>query len=167
MEYQSRKLPRLKNYDYSQNGCYFITICTKDKQRLLSSIVGNAAPGVPQIILTDYGRAIETEIQKMNGIYQTIQTTDYVIMPNHVHMLVEIDHDPSRGTPGAAFPTKSLLSEYVRTFKRFCNKECGNAIWQKSFYDHIIRDEEDHFSHVQYINENPKKWLMGKDEYYA
>ncbi len=167
MEYQRRKLPRLKNYDYNQNGCYFITICTKDRQCLLSSVVGNAAPGVPQVILTGYGKACESQLLKMNGIYQEIQTTNYVIMPNHVHMLVEIRHDPGSGTPGTAFPTRLLLSDYVRTFKRFCNQDFGDSIWQKSFYDHIIRDEEDYLNHIQYIAENPTKWLMGKDEYYA
>ncbi len=162
-----RKPTRLLNYDYNRNGCYFITVCVKDMQCLLSSVVGNAAPSVPEIILSEYGKIVESEILKMNSIYQNIQATHYAVMPNHIHMIIEIIDNSGKGTPGAAFPTRSILSNYVRTLKRFCNKKFGCNIWQKSFHDHIIRDEEDHLYHIQYINENPKKWLMGKDRYYA
>ena len=70
MDRKNRKLPRLKNYDYSQNGLYFITICTKDRQCLLSSVVGNAALGIPRINLTEYGKIIDSEINKMNEVYK-------------------------------------------------------------------------------------------------
>ena len=163
MDFTSRKLPRLKNFDYSQNGYYFITICTKDMQCLLSSVVGNAAPSVPQVILTDYGKILESEILKMNNIYHNIQTTHYVIMPNHIHMIIEICESSGSETP----ETCTSISDYISTLKRFCSKKTGQKIWQKSFHDHIIRNEEDLYNHMQYINENPKKWIMGKDEYYV
>ena len=93
-------------------------------------------------------------------------------MPNHIHLIVEICEKSGNGMPGAAFPTvrqpaKMLLSDYVGTLKRFCNKKIGQNIRQSSFHDHVIRNEEDYLYHIQYITENPKKWIMGKDEYYT
>ena len=63
-------------------------------------------------------------------------------------------------------PTNQI-SKFVAAFKRFTNKEAGINLWQRSFYDHIIRNEKDLINHIRYIKENPKKWLLGKDKYYA
>ena len=79
-------------------------------------------------------------------------------MPNHIHMIISINAFDGRMVSA---PT------IIGSLKRYVSKKIGNSIWQKSFYDHIIRDEEDYMLHVQYIDENPKKWLMGKDEYYS
>ena len=103
----------------------------------------------------------------MNRIYDNIHTVHYCIMPNHVHLLITITENNPNGAPGASLPTKSALSDYIGTLKRFCNKKFGENIWQTSFHDHIIRDEYDYMLHLQYIDENPKKWLIGEDEYYA
>ncbi len=174
----NRKLPRLKGFDYSQNGVYFVTFCVKDRHCVLSTIVGsdalgapcgNAAisvnddPNAPMVYLKPYGCIVENEIIKMNRIYDNVEVINFVIMPNHVHLLVRISNGASRAT----LPTQSVLSTYVGTLKRFCNKAFGRKIWQASYYDHIIRDDEDLFYHWQYINENPKKWLIGKDKYYT
>ncbi len=167
MEEKNRKPMRFANYDYDQNGSYFITICTKNKKRILSEIVGDAALCVPKITLSEYGKTMEDEIIKMNGIYNDIQTTHFVIMPNHVHMIVEISSQTNIKKPSANLPPNKALSKYIRTLKVFCSRKIGENIWQRSFYDHIIRDDPDLMNHIQYINENPKKWLMGKDEYYG
>ncbi len=71
-----------------------------------------------------------------------------------------------QGAATSTLPTNSKLSRYIGTFKRFCNKQIGASIWQTGFYDHIIRGEQDYLQHLQYIDENPRKWLIGKDEYY-
>lgn len=161
---KQRKPTRLKSYNYSENGAYFVTMCTKDRQCILSKIVGSDALDAPMVCLTDYGKIVDAEICKMNSIYENIQVIRYVIMPNHVHLLAVIKH--CDGASRASLPTKSVLSTYVGTLKRFCNKRCGKQLWQTSFYDHIIRNDEDMYNHLQYIDENPKKWLIGKDEYY-
>ena len=132
----------------------------------LSSIVGDGALDVPLLKLSEYGKSVENEIIKMNGIYEYLSVTSYIIMPNHVHFLIVIDK-PDFGTSGAPSPTNSIVAKYVSTLKRMTNKKCGIDLWQRSYYDHIIRDEEDYVMHLQYIDENPKKWLLGKDEYYA
>ncbi len=103
----------------------------------------------------------------MNEIYKDVCIKKYVIMPNHVHFIVLITDDKSGGASGAPLPTNSKIASYVGTLKRFCNKKIGNKVWQRSYYDHIIRNEDDYVMHLQYIEENPKKWLMGKDKYYV
>ena len=164
---KSRIHPRLSGYNYNKNGAYFITICTKDKKFSLSSItVGRDALDAPQLKLSEYGKAVETEIIRMNEIYDYINAEKFVIMPNHIHLMLVVSRTDSCGASEASHPTKSVVSTYVGTLKRFVNKRIGENIWQKSFYDHIIRDEDDYMIHIQYIEENPRKWLMGKDEYY-
>ena len=170
----NRKDNRLKHFDYSQNGAYFVTICVKDMKCILSQIivsksefVGDGAPDVPQISLSHFGIIVENEIQKMNDIYDNINVNAYVIMPNHIHLLIIVSNTHTNGTSRAPSPTNSLIARYVSTLKRMTNKQLADNIWQRSYYDHIIRNEEDYLTHLQYIEENPKKWLLGKDEYYA
>lgn len=163
MSYPIRKSNRLNNYDYSQNGVYFITICIKDNKQILSSItpVGNAVLGVPSdknnvvnVELTEYGQITEKIILQMQNYYDYMQIEKYVIMPNHIHMLIRIGID---GVPRTAHPT---ISRFVGLMKRYINKEIGFDIWQKSFYDHIIRDDEDYQTRLQYIDQNPIKWIL-------
>ena len=164
----SRTPQRLKGFDYSSNGVYFITVCTKDMRSILSRIeVGRDAPDAPQLILSEQGIIVDNELLKMNDIYDCIHIEKYVIMPNHIHLMLVISTSDSCGASRASHPTKSIVSTFIGTLKRFVNKEIGENIWQKSFYDHIIRDDEDYFNHLQYIDENPKKWAIGKDEYYC
>ena len=161
-----RKSTRLKDFDYSSSGVYFITICTNDMKCCLS-VVGDGALDVPQIKLSEYGRIIENEILKMNGIYDNLNVDYYVIMPNHVHLLLVVTNAHTKGTSRAPSPTNSVVARYVSTLKRMTNQKCGVDIRQRSYYDHIVRNEEDYLYHVQYIEENPRKWIIGKDEYYA
>ena len=180
MSLPERKRNRLSNYDYSSNGAYFITICTLDMQCVLSTIVGADDLGVgaddldvgaddlgsPKVRLTKYGYIVEKNLVHMNEIYDEIKIDKYVIMPNHVHILLTVEHNGFSGAPRSSPPTNTL-SKFVAALKKFTNKEIGNNIWQRSFHDHIIRNDEDYFLHLQYIEENPKKWIIGKDKYYT
>ena len=163
-DYQpTRKQNRLKGFDYSSNGAYFITICTKDKQCILSKIVGGGVPDAPQNNLSYYGSIVANQIDEMNKTYENVTAEKYIVMPNHVHILIRVIN----GSSGTPTPTNSLVSMWVSTFKRFANKRCNCELWQRSFHDHIIRNEEDYLLHLQYIDENPRKWLLGEDEYYS
>jgi len=133
---------------------------------VLSSVVGSGDLDAPELVLSEYGMIIDKNIVTMNGIYNDINAEKYIIMPNHVHMIIDIDNN-NNGASGSPLPTNSKLSRYIGTLKRFCNKKIGKNIWQTGFYDHIIRNDEDYEMHLQYIDENPKKWLLGKDEYYT
>ena len=148
----SRKPNRLNGYDYSSQGAYFITICTLDRKCTLSHIVGGDALIAPQTNLTHCGEIARKYIESMPGIDK------YVIMPNHIHLLIAID-----GPMKASAPTISVPN-LIRSFKVLVSKEIGQSIWQRSYHDHITRDEEDYLNHLQYIENNPAKW--SEDKYY-
>ena len=159
MNLSKRKSTRLKGYDYSLPGVYFVTICTKDREQLLSRIiVGDGVLDVPKNILTGYGQIAKKHLENMCAFYDYINLKKYVIMPNHIHILIEISNCKQYGSSGTPNPTNSLIPRFVSTFKRFCNSEYTKNIWQRSFHDHIIRDEEDFLKIWKYIDENPLKW---------
>ena len=154
-----RKHPRLKGYDYSQTGCYFVTVCTDRRKRLLSDIVvGRDDPGAPQTLLSPIGEMVERYLLEIPNHYETVDVAHYVIMPNHVHILLMIEN----GAPGSSRPT---LSQIIGAWKRFTNKEAGFRLWQSSYHDHVIRSEEDFLDHWTYIDGNPGRWP--EDEYYT
>ena len=158
MEVPKRKSTRLKNYDYSAPGAYFITICVKDRKEWLSKIiVGTGVLDCPQNILTRYGKIADKYICQMNNFYKHVSVDKYVIMPNHIHLLIRIleNMDGPSGTP---VPTNSVISKFVGTFKRFCNKEYRENIWQSRSNDHIIRGEKDYKKIWEYIDTNVQRW---------
>ncbi len=151
----ARKNIRLKNYDYSSNGAYFITICVKDRHEMLGKIVGTNCVR-PE--LSEYGMIIENEIKVLDNTYDDVKVDKYVIMPNHVHMIIFIMAESGRTQ---FVPT---ISRIIKQFKGAITKKIAFSLWQPRFHDHIIRDEEDYQNHWQYIEENPVRWV--EDEYY-
>lgn len=161
----------MPSYDYSSNGYYFITICVKNKEKLLCRVVGGGALDAPRMELTEIGKIAEKYILSSNNI-KDLSIEKYIIMPDHIHMLVFIDdpngmlRDPEpngtsrapNGTSRAPSPTgavNSKLSHMVSTFKRFCNRDIGRNIWQRSFHDHVVRSEKDLAWHYNYVESNP------------
>ena len=147
-------------------------------------VVGTGVPDCPRIQLTQYGKIAEKYIKQIDAFYEHLSVESYVIMPNHVHLLLFVkDNGQSRtpvpteaegmvdcGQSRTPVPTNitranSTVSQFVSTFKRFCNKEYGRNIWQSRYYDHIIRDRKDYEEHMRYIYENPMRWYY--DELYA
>ena len=162
MSLPNRKSLRLKEYDYNTPGAYFITICTVKRRELLSKIsVGTGVLDCPQNTLTTYGEVAEKHILEMDTFYNNITVDKYVIMPNHIHLLLRVEESGRSGTP---VPTNanSIIARFVSTLKRFCNKACGENIWQSRYYDHIIRNEQDYDEIWQYIENNPAKWEEDK-----
>ena len=164
MDYPNRKRTRLQQYDYSTPGAYFITICTKNRMPLLSRIdVGTVVPDGPQITLSRYGKIADNQIRGMSDFYTHITIEKYVIMPNHIHLLIRIKEN---GPPRTVVPTRlSDISRFIGTFKRFCDREYGRNIWQARSYDHIIRDQTDYDDIWTYIDNNPRKWK--EDRFYC
>ena len=146
MHNEIRKPTRLPDYDYATAGAYFITICTKDRKKILSTIhpVGDDAHIVP----TPIGRLVDKYIQSIPGIEK------YVIMPNHIHLIIRIADGPM----WASAPTPSIPSR-IRSFKTLVTKDYGENIFQRSYYDHIIRGEQDYRDVWQYIDQNPARWM--------
>lgn len=132
----------------------------------MSRIVGDDVLGVPNNVeLLAYGRIADKYLHQFNRFYDKITVDQYVIMPNHIHILLLVSEN---GSPGTSTPTNrqtSAVSHFVSTLKRFCNKEYGNNIWQRGFYDHIIRNQKDYEEHLRYIHENPIRWYY--DELYT
>ena len=170
-ELQKRKTPRYQSYDYNRAGAYFITICTQNRQCILSRIVGTGGRACARPEFTEYGRIVEKYIRQLNDFYNHISVDGYVIMPNHIHLLLLIKEDRmDNGQSGTPVPTNvaranSTCAQFISTLKRFCNKEYGKNIWQARFYDHIIRSRDDYNEHISYIDENPVRWFY--DELYA
>ena len=115
MNLPKRKQNRLQNYDYSENGAYFITVCTQNRAQILSKIVGDGAHDVPKTSLTDIGKIVDKYIISTNNI-PDITVDKYVIMPNHIHIILIVDNN---GTSKAPSPTNNVISHAVSTLKRF------------------------------------------------
>ena len=153
---ETRKHIRLKEYDYSQNGYYFITICTAEKRKILCDISVGANCVRPKITISEIGKLVEENIGILNDTYETVKVDKYVIMPNHIHLIVVIQGGRTQFAP--------TVSRIIKQFKGKVTKQVGFCIWQKSFYDHIIRDEKDYLRILEYIENNPGKWT--EDKYY-
>ena len=148
MPLPKRKMNRLPDYDYSTTNAYFITICANDHKNLFWLPVG-ATIGRPQLSVC--GRIILQNIQLISRHYPAVTVDHYVIMPDHIHLLLQIHADGGRSMIA---PT---VSRIIKQFKGIVTKQIGRSIWQKGFYDHIIRDENDYFAKRQYIEENIAK----------
>lgn len=142
-----RKKIRLENYDYSNEEMYFITICIKDRIELLGKI--NKAN---HIKLTDDGIVVEQYLKEINKIYKNVTIDEYVIMPNHVHMILVINSK-----------NEVTVSRIIKQYKMYISKKIGYSIWQKSFYEHIIRNEKEYWKIKEYIRNNIINW---KDDKY-
>ena len=154
-ELPSRKRNRLKHYDYSSSGAYFITICSSDRRNYLWNGVG-ATIGRPQDVdLSQYGKLVDEAINNIPSIYPALKLDHYVIMPDHIHLLLIIRAD-EYGRPMVA-PT---ISRVVQQLKGYITKRIGHSIWQKLFFDHVIRNRQDYEEHVKYICDNPVKWVI-------
>ena len=148
MPFPIRKHPRLKNYDYGQCGCYHITICTKNRSPFLSRVI---PPGTPEeracVCLSRYGSIAEAYIRNISEVYHDILVDKYVIMPNHIHLLLSLEPNASTSIPTV-----------VRSLKRMVTREIGQSIWQDSYYDVVIRNEAMYQCEWKYIDDNPDKW---------
>ena len=176
-EIAKRKQIRLENYDYSSRGAYFITICTEGRRHILSEIVDDniaetqfttrefVGEGFPLPRLSEYGKIVDKWIKNISVQYPKISVERYVIMPNHIHLLLFSTND-GRGDPS---PTVTAVMGW---FKYQSTKEINatygkvsHKIWQRSFYDHVIRNQHDYDEIVKYIYENPLRWHF--DDLYA
>ena len=175
-ELKNRKTTRLKDGNYDRNQAVFLTLCTKDRKCILSRIVGTGVPDGPfNIELLPCGIIADKYIHQLNNFYDDLSIESYVIMPNHIHIMLWVkgsNTGPSRtqdsnGPSRTPVPTvqNSVPSRFVSTFKRFCNKEYGINIWQNRSNDHIIRNRQDYEEHLRYIYENPMCWYY--DELYT
>ena len=157
-----RKRLRLKYFDYSTPGAYFITICTQNRKCMLSHIVG-AIHESPETQLTEYGKIADKII---NNLPKNAKATvdRYVIMPNHIHLILVIkDSEETRAIRESPLRSRSIISKTVGYIKMNASKEIRNkygdiSVWQRGFHDHIIRNRNNYEKISKYIHENPFIW---------
>lgn len=164
-----RKPIRIEGYDYSTPGAYFITVCTANREKIfwfdrrgeLCSPAYNIQTGDQRsplrVELSDVGKIVDAEIQKINTVYDAVRVEKYCIMPEHIHFILSIDTDENGRTQFA--PT---ISRVMKQFKGSITKQVGRSIWQKSFYDHGIRNQQDYDEIWAYIENNPLKYALKK-----
>lgn len=157
MELPKRKQNRLSGYDYSTPNAYFITICTEERKNLFWREIDSYIAQPDNIPLSKIGFIAQQVFQDIPNHYPAITVDHSVIMPNHIHLLLQINTD-NNGMRTAA-PT---ISTIINQAKGLVAKKVGFPIWQKGFYDHIIRSEQDYLDVCTYIEGNPGKWSEDK-----
>ena len=149
-----RKPTRLPTYSYSNVGYYFITICAENKEKLFGTIVGGGAFDAPLVQLSEIGKTVDDYIQSTNRIPGVV-VDKYVIMPNHIHLIVVIKQTADRIVNDRA---NEMIPHVVGALKRLVNRKVGKNVFQRSYHDHVIRGERDYQKIWSYIDDNPRRW---------
>jgi len=171
---------RLKGYDYSQSGAYFVTICTYQHQSLFGTVVGG------EMVINSYGKVVGEEWFKSARIRSEIElfTDEFVVMPNHIHGIIWIVNDPSvRATRGIVRATRrvaptrpcgprpgsigAIIGQYKSAVTKRINQNREShdePIWQRNYHDRIMRDETELVNIRAYIADNPRRWT--EDRYH-
>ena len=157
-ELPNRKNIRLKEYDYSTAGAYFVTICTQNREKIFWSAVGADIIRPENMPLSTIGTIVELAILQTADHYENVAIDKYCIMPDHIHLILRITLDIDGRMISA--PTVSTV---VGSMKRWVSKQIGQPIWQKSFYEHGIRNQQDYDEIWEYIEHNPKKYLIKRE----
>lgn len=160
MELPKRKPNRLRTFDYSSQGAYFVTICTEERRCVLCDIVGDGLP-VPK----ESGIIAEQWILAIPEKYSDVSVDQYVVMPNHIHILLRITGNGGTGNPSPTLG--NIIGWYKYQVTKQANERQGTEskrFFQRSFHDHVIRDEKDYQKIWNYIQGNPLKWT--KDCFY-
>ncbi|MFH1837941.1 MAG: transposase [Candidatus Kuenenbacteria bacterium] len=167
--YHHRQSIRLKGYDYSQNGAYFITVCVQNKECIFGKIENE------KIILNQYGEIAKKYWLEISNHFPNVILDEFVIMPNHIHGIIIIDasvgviHElPLQKMQ--IIRRKMLLPKIIGFFKMNVAKliniklnRQGQSIWQRNYYDHIIRDEKSLNEIREYIVNNFLKWELDRN----
>ena len=160
MTLPQRRQNRLEKFDYSEIGCYFVTLCTQNRQRLfqIEHTVGNDLRVVPPI----QNQIIHKWIKETENKFKNIKCDKYVIMPDHLHLILNIkERHPGRSLQDAIRFFKTMTTnEYIKYVKSDLLPRFNKKLWQKSYYDHIIRNQQDYNEVWEYINNNPQKWIL-------
>ena len=156
-ELPHRKPIRIENYDYATPGAYFITVCTANREKIFWDSVGADIIRPQNVPLSIAGKIAEQGVIQIAEHYKNVVVDKYCIMPDHIHMILRIESDTSGRMVSA--PTVSTV---VGSMKRWVSKQIGRPIWQKSFYDHGIRNQQDYNEIWQYIENNPLKYALKK-----
>ena len=161
-----RKPLRLSHYDYNTPGAYFLTFCTHNRKHFLSRIPETVhEPSEPR--LTICGQIVDSVIRNIPP-HLHITIDQYVIMPNHVHLIVMItEKDTLRAIRESPLHDHSIITKVVGYIKMNASKAIRQhygdiAVWQRGYHDHVIRNREDYVALAEYIQTNPIRWKLDK-----
>ena len=183
-KFPERKSIRLKNFDYSNTGAYFITICAQDRKCLFSEFVNkkenidpcaerhrSVGEGLdppaekpeeyPKMQLTKIGEIAKEQLLALEARFHNVKIDEYVFMPDHMHAIIFLRKDT-----GGSRPSPTLM-DIIRVYKsltsRLCKQKFGTEkLFQRSYMEHIIRDKSDYETKRKYIYENPIRWYYNK-----
>jgi REP element-mobilizing transposase RayT len=158
-EIHHRRSIRLQNYDYAHRGIYYVTVCTYNRAHLF----GRVENGI--MMPNKYGEIAQNEWRRMTDLRQNIVLPEFVVMPNHIHGIIQIlcSNTSAVGIDRFQNQGKNTLSSILGSYKSAVSKAIHDMgfweeIWQRNYYERIVRDESD-MEHVQtYIRDNPKNW---------
>ncbi len=146
MNYPSRKYPRLKEFDYASGGTFCVTICAKHKAKIFGRVVDGE---VAYVALSPLGEMVQNALDRIPKVYPGVEILNQVVMPNHVHILLQIPHN-----------NPISLFDIVRSTKSVVTRQWGSPSWQRSYFEHVVRGEKDALRYWKYIDDNPKKWTL-------
>jgi putative transposase len=168
-----RRSVRLRSYDYSQAGAYFITLCTHNKECLFGAVVGNCMQ------LNDVGCLVQDVWDSLPKHYSCVELDCFVVMPNHIHSIVVLNDVGARFiAPNSGLGKENqdamnrapTLGEIIRAYKARCTHGInqlrsvqGVSVWQRNYYEHVIRNEASLQEIREYISNNPAQWAMDKE----
>lgn len=163
-EWAKRKLLRLQNFDYASQHAYFITICTKNRERTLCEIVGRGLdPSVhAEVTLTAYGLIAEHDLLEIPNRFPDVEILNYAFMPDHLHILMTLGCREVAAEGSRPLPT---IPTIIGQYKSGVSRKCKRSLWQQSYHDHILRNRSDFEETWKYIDNNPLQWVLdGKAE---
>jgi REP element-mobilizing transposase RayT len=162
IERHRRERLRLRDFDYASPGPYFVTICTRDRRAVFGDVVfSNGGGGA--MALNALGRIAERCWLDLRTHYPTVELENFVVMPNHVHGIIVLK--PGTGAGGRMWP----LSEILRGYKTFSSRAIGagrpsdEPLWQRGFHDRIVRNEREPARIREYIDNNPLRWGLDRE----
>jgi putative transposase len=161
-----RRSIRLKGYDYSQPGAYFITICTHQRECLFGKIVDG------QMQLNQFGKIVQSHWRSLEKYHSHIQLDEFVVMPNHFHGIIIINKNLHIDVKSDRQQT--AIPEIIRGFKTFSARQInkvrhqqGVPLWQRNYYERIVRDEQELNQIQKYIINNPQNWTKDREANHA
>lgn len=172
-ELPKRKNTRLKDFDYSSSGAYFVTICVRDRMQLLSEIIKTnytvvdktavlavgegLAPPEFAVKLKPCGIIAKEQLGLLENRFPTVSIEDFVIMPDHIHVILFLN--PRTGGASPSPTLNDVICAFKSLTSRICKQQCGiERIFQRSYADHVVRDKDDYETRKRYVYENAMRW---------
>lgn len=161
MDFPKRKHPRLKEYDYSQSGYYYVTIHMEKGQPALSAVGRGLTPTGAEVTLTAVGEIAREQLLLLEKRYPHVRIIKHVLMPTHIHAIIQLRAETAGASP------RPTLMDVVCAYKSLTTRACnhrfntpGRKLFQTSFYETVLRNEQAFRECWQYIENNPLRWLL-------